>query len=121
MITLVKLIGLLLAVLGVAYILEPKILKLILAFFQVEKRVYIASGIRILIGIILLAGAPQCRMPWIVVIIGILALVSGVLALILGVEKCKEMIKKFEEKPTKTLRMLSLIPIALGLILLYAA
>ena len=117
----VRLIGLIVAVAGVVFIVKIKTLKQLLAFWDEGKRVYVLGGIRILVGLILLLSASQCRVVWIIFIMGILAIINGAAIFVLGMEKSKEVIKVWLEKPDKTLRSVSLIVIAIGLVLLYSA
>ncbi len=118
---LVRLIGLIAAVAGVVFIAKIKTLKQLLAFWDEGKRVYVLGGIRILVGLILLLSALQCRIVWIVFVVGLLAIISGATIFVFGAEKSKEVIKAWQEKPDKTLRSISLIVVAIGLVLLYSA
>jgi uncharacterized protein YjeT (DUF2065 family) len=118
---LVRLIGLIVAVAGVVFVVRIKTLKKLIAFWEEDKRIYVLAGIRILVGIILLLSASQCRITWIVFVIGILAIVNGVAIPVIGLKKSKEVIKAWQEKPDKTLRSISLIVVAIGLVLLYSA
>ena len=117
----VRLIGLIAAIAGVVFIVKIKTLKQLLAFWDAGKRIYALGGIRILVGLILLLSAAQCRIVWVIFIMGIVAVISGATIFVLGVEKSKEVIKVWQEKPDKTLRSVSLIAIAIGLVLLYSA
>ncbi|MFH1552808.1 MAG: hypothetical protein ABID83_04135 [Candidatus Omnitrophota bacterium] len=121
MVTLVRLIGIVLTVAGVVFLLNPETMKRAIAFFAEGKRVYAAGCIRILVGIILLTAASQCRIAWIVFIIALLPLISGILVFALGLEKCKNMIKLWQEKPVATLRAVSVIPVVIGLLLFACA
>ncbi|MFC1480140.1 hypothetical protein ACFL5Y_01685 [Candidatus Omnitrophota bacterium] len=121
MVTLVRLIGIILTIAGVVFILNPEAIKRTLGFFSEGKRVYVVGCIRILVGIILLTAASQCRIAWIVFIIALLPLICGILVFALGLEKSKNMIKLWQQKPVVTLRSVSVIPVVIGLLLLACA
>jgi uncharacterized protein YjeT (DUF2065 family) len=96
-------------------------LKKLIAFWDEDKKMYILAGIRVLMGLILLVSSFQCRVIWIVFVIGLLAVINGAAIPVIGLEKCKETLKVWHEKPDKTLRMVSAIIVAIGLLLLYSA
>ncbi|MGB2706231.1 MAG: hypothetical protein WBC74_05205 [Candidatus Omnitrophota bacterium] len=122
MVILVKLIGIIVVGMGLVFVLKPDVIKQIFAYYLREKRrIYIIGVARIIIGFIFLMGASQCRVVWAIIVIGLLPLVSGISIFVLGPDKCKNILKKWQEKPLKTLRLLSLVPIIYGLLILYFA
>ena len=121
MVGLIRFIGLIIGLSGVVFLLNPKAAKSLLAFWEVEKRIYGLAGIRLVVAIIMFAGASKCAIPLVPNIMGILALIAAVIIPIMGVEKSKEILKRWQEKPDKEWRILSAIPIVMGIIILYAA
>ena len=122
LILLVKLIGIIAVGAGLVFILKPDTIKQIFAYYLREKRrIYIIGAARIIVGFILLMAASQCRVVWAIIVIGLLPLVSGIAVFVMGPDKCKSILKKWQEKPIKTLRLLSLVPIIYGLLILYFA
>ncbi len=106
---------------GIVYLISPQAMKKTFIFLSEGKRFYLVALVRILLGLVLLIAASQCRIPLLVTVIGILPLVGGVLIPALGLARCKEMVRWWQEKPDNVLRLLSLAPAGIGVLLFYAA
>ena len=85
------------------------------------KRLYIGCIFRILIGIIFLSAASQSRIAWVIVTVGILALIGGLTFFILGLERVKTMLSWWHGRSLLVLRILALLAIAVGALILYSA
>ena len=121
MVIAVRLIGLFIMALGITVLVKPKQMRKLFVFFKQGKRIYIAGVIRIIIGIILLLAATQCKMGGFITVIGIVTLVAGILIFALGKDKCITFIEKVEGFSTNVLRLLSLVPVIFGVLILIAA
>ncbi len=120
MVTAVRILGVVIVAMGVISLLNPRILKQSMTFMGQGKRFYAVGVLRLLIGGMLLYTASQCRLPEVIIILGILVLTSGIAVFALG-EKMKSMINWFNKKPLLFLRFVGLIPLAFGALLLYSA
>jgi len=121
MFLLARLIGIISLGAGLIFILNPTTMKKVISYALKGKRIYGIGVARIVVGLILFMAASQCRVVWIVIVLGILPLAGGISIFILGIERCKNMIKKWQGKPLKTLRLISLAPIIFGLLIIYFA
>lgn len=121
MVILVKLFGLIIVVLGVIFMIRPDAMKKYIAFWVKGKRLYAGGILSILIGIIALLAASQCKLVWFVVLIGILALIKGVLLFALGPEKWISKLNWWTTRSPAFLRLYSLMPITIGILLIYSA
>lgn len=121
MLILVRIIGIVMVGMGVMYLLKPKTLKQFVAFFEKGRRLYIAGILRIVIGVILLAAASQCRLVGVVLALGVLALIGGIVIFILGLERIKSMLNWWNKRSPLVLRLVALVALALGALLLYSA
>ncbi len=121
MVWIIRLVGVLMIALGILAIVKTEIMKKLLAYIKQDKRIYYIAYIRIVIGAIFLMTAYACRLHLVITVLGILILAAGVSIFVLGKKVCIGFIEKFEEKPVKTLQLLSGIPIAVGLLILIAA
>ena len=117
----VRLIGVLIVGTGVAFLLKPKLYKQYVTFWQPGKRLYLGAILAILIGVIFLLAATQCRLVGVIVGLGILSLVKGIILFTPGREKMKSMLKWWQGRPLSVLRLIALIAIAFGVLLLYSA
>lgn len=121
MVILIKLIGIIIALVGIIFLFCPKALRQLIAFFKQGKRLYWVGTLRLLFGVILLLGATQCRVVWVVIAMGVLFLVAGVLIFALGLEKLRSVIDWWDKKSLVVLRLLGVVALALGVLLIYSA
>jgi len=116
----VRLIGVAIVGMGVAFLLKPKLYKQYMAFWQPGKRLYLGAILAILIGVVLLLAATQCRLVGFILALGILSLVEGIM-LMLKQEKMKSMFKWWQGRPLLLLRFMGLVVLAIGALLIYSA
>lgn len=121
MVILVKIIGIIITVMGVAILLNPKIARGMMAFWRQGKRIYLGGLIRILLGILFLASASGARLPQVIFVLGVLALLGGLLIFILGPKKTGAVFEWWDKKPEYLLRLLSLVVITFGALIVYSA
>ena len=119
--TLIKIIGLLVVLEGILFLFKPEFLKSLAGFFSRGKRAYIAAGIRIILGIVFLLAASQCRIVWLIIALGLLFLLSGIVMLTIKLDKLKAMISWWQQKSTGFLRIIAVIIAALGIVILYTS
>jgi uncharacterized protein YjeT (DUF2065 family) len=117
---LVKLIGIVMVAMGAIYLVKPSIMKKYAKFWAKKKRMYVGGVLSLIIGVIFLFAAPQCRVSWFVVLMGLVAILKGILAFIWGQKKSAEIIDKMIHSPERTLRILSLVTLGLGVALIFA-
>jgi hypothetical protein len=117
---LAKLIGILIAALGIVYLVSPKVMQQFIAFFEKEKRVYIAAVCRFIFGIIVLLAATEARFPGVAVILGLVFLLGGVIIFAVDTEKMKALLKWYQECSPLVLRLLAVFIIIFGVLIVYA-
>ncbi|MFH1479272.1 MAG: hypothetical protein ABIG92_05825 [Candidatus Omnitrophota bacterium] len=117
MLVLSRLIALVITGMGIALLAKPELLKKIISFVGEGKMVYKCAAIRIAAGTILLMASTKSKIPIIVVVIGIMALLKGVLAFVVGPEKVKSILKWCEGKPQSFVRIMAVIAVLIGLLL----
>ena len=116
----VKIVGLIMAIMGIVLILTPKTLNQLVNFCQKGKRLRIGAIIRIIIGVIFLNSASQCKLPLVVAIIGVLILIKGIMVFVLGPQRVRSTLEWWNKRPAQMIRLLGLIALALGLLLIYS-
>ncbi|MFH1857086.1 MAG: hypothetical protein ABH836_07700 [Candidatus Omnitrophota bacterium] len=121
MVMIVKLIGVIMLILGAIISFKPETIKKVMAFFEKDKRIYYAGFIRILLGVIFLLAATQCRLTALIALLGLIFLFSGVFIFYLGLDKVKAVIKKWSDKPLSFFRLLAILIIVIGIVIIYAA
>jgi len=120
MVFLAKIIGMLMVGMGILIMAKPVTVKKLLEFWKEGNRLYGMAAIRIVIGVIILLAARESTIPWIVVVIGTLPIIGGIIIPIMGLEKNKKIMEIWQGKPNKMYRQLSVVPIAIGALLILA-
>ncbi|MHC4074839.1 MAG: DUF2065 family protein [Planctomycetota bacterium] len=119
--TVIKVIGIIIAVMAVVYILKPHILKRLLKFFSQGKRIYLIAVLRFAFAIIFLLGARECDFPKVIFAFAVLFILSGSLVLLLGPEKIKSILAWYQDCPVGILRVLGLVALIFGVAIIYSA
>jgi len=117
----IKLIGLLEIVLGVIFLLNTDNFRRFISFFSEGKKPYLGGFLKILIGSIFLFTATQCRVVWIMVTLGVLALAGGILILTRETQKAKSLIAIWKDKPVSVLRLYAVLALLVGALIIYSA
>ena len=117
----IKSLGMLFALMGIAYLLRPDIIKRLMGFFKKGKRIYFAGLIRFILAIVFLVAARECRYPWIIFASGLIFLIGGLLIFMLGPEKIRRILDWYEEQPALIFRVIALIVLAFGAIIIFSA
>jgi energy-coupling factor transporter transmembrane protein EcfT len=105
----------------IVYFLKPDIMKRLMEFFKQGRRMYFAAMIRLVLAVVFLLAARQCRHFWVIFVFGVLFIISGLLVFILGLEKVKSYISWWQKQPLVLLRVVALIGLAIGAIIIYSA
>jgi len=120
MLILVRLLALAMMVIGVLFLIKPKMMNSYAAFWKKDKRLYIGGVINLIFGIIFLMSASQCKAPLVMIVMGLMSLVKGIMLFVIGPEKAKAMISKWENKPVGAIRAFAVLPILIGVLLMWA-
>ncbi len=120
MLVLVRLFALICIGIGIVFAFDPKKVKGVIAYFEEGKKLYMVGVIRLAIATILLLTASQSMLTGIVAGIGILFLIGGVSIFAIGLRRSKKLCENWRQKPLTNLRLLAIVPIAIGILLLYA-
>jgi len=120
MLILVRLVGMILVAIGIVFLLSPKRMRQWMVFCEKGVRPYMMGALRILVGILFLLAAPQSRVVWVIVTIGVLALLGGIAIFILGLERFKSMLRWWHGRPLPVLRLIALLAIGFGMLILYS-
>ncbi len=119
MVIAIRFLALFIVVFGIIFILKPVLLHQIITFFL--HTLYLAGILKICCGILFLLTAMQCRVPSVMIILGISSIVSGIAAFIIDGDKLRSMVASLYGDKTIIYRIHAGIAIALGIVLLYCA
>lgn len=117
----IKSLGILLALIAIFYMLRPDLARLIMTFFQKGTRIYIDGIINLSLGAFLLAGARQCRHPWVIILCAIVFMAEALLIFSIGSEKTNFIIDWSREQSNELFQFMGLLIGALGIIVIFSA
>lgn len=120
MVILVKLFGVIIVVAGVIFLINPKALKQYISFWKQQKRLQIGGVVAILFGIIFLIAASQCRVAWLITILGIWSIIKGVLLFAVSQKKLYAYLDWWTGKPNSVIRFIGVIALAIGALIIYS-
>lgn len=116
----VKFLGILIVGFGVAYFVKPGIIKAYMAFWKGTKRLYLGGALALLIGIIFLLAAAQCRWRGFIVAFGILSVAKGIWLFVISQEKVISILEWWVKRPIAFLRGHAVCAIIIGVLLIYS-
>lgn len=120
MLTLVRLVGMVLVAMGIVFFISPNRIRQWMVFCEKGRRPYMMGTLRILVGIVFLLAAPQSRIGWVIVTVGILTLLGGITFFLLGLERVRSMLRWAHGRSLPVLRLIALFAIAIGVLILYS-
>ncbi len=121
MVITVRIIGIVFVLASILYLLKPLLIKRIMEFFKWGSRIYLVGIIRLVLAVVFLLAARECKYFWVIFALGILLLISGVLVFILGPKKIRPILEWFQKQSILFLRLLSIIALAIGIVIIIAA
>ena len=117
----IKSLGILIALMGIAYLLRPEIIKRLMNFFKKGRRIYLPGVLRFTLAIVFFLGARECRYFWVIFASGMLFLTGGFLIFTIGPERIRRILDWYQEQPLLIFRIIALIVLAFGAIIVYSA
>jgi uncharacterized membrane protein HdeD (DUF308 family) len=120
MILLVKLFSIVVIIYGCLLILKPGILKVVFEYAKKKNRVYVAGGVKALVGVVLVIAASSCEIPWIVFFLGALCVFGGAATFLLKKTAVVQMMEWVEKKPDWHVYLVGAIALAIGVLLALA-
>jgi uncharacterized protein YjeT (DUF2065 family) len=117
----ISVIGMVVAGLGVLYLLKPEFLKYIFLFFSKGKRLYLAGIIRLALAIVFFVSARECKEFWVIFSFGILFALSGTIIFAVEPDRLKKMLGWYQDQPLWLLRIVAIISIVFGAAIIYFA
>ncbi|MBL7084556.1 MAG: hypothetical protein ISS43_00415 [Candidatus Omnitrophica bacterium] len=121
MVAFVKFLGIFIVGFGVAYFVNPSMIKQYMDFWKTRKRLYLGGALALLIGIVFLLAASQCRWRGFIVAFGILSLAKGICLLVISPEKVISFMNWWIKKPITFFRVHAVFAVILGVLLIYSA
>ncbi|MBL7197074.1 MAG: hypothetical protein ISS47_03130 [Candidatus Omnitrophica bacterium] len=121
MVILVRLFGVAVVVMGAIFAINQENFKKYLLFWKEKKSIKIGALVAIVLGVLFLIAAPQCRLTRLVTVIGVWSVIKGVLLLIIKQKKIDAYLDWWLARPVSIMRYLGFIAIAFGILFIYSA
>jgi len=122
MVLFVKIIGILIISVAIIVMISPASIRKFLNWAMEDgKVIYFGGVVRLVIGIFLLLAASQCKIPIVIVILGILILATGISVFLMGLERCRKFLDYMLKRNDMALRFILLIPIVVAVLMLISA
>lgn len=121
MIAIIKIVGLMTAVIGGLVLHKPRRLKKMLASMSEGTRVYKITGIKFAFGILLLLNADKCHLAGFIKFVGFITTVGTALFFVLGKEKMDAYVNWWQKRSFPVIRAWAILTILFGMVLVYAA
>lgn len=114
-------IGIIIILEGILLAARPQWAKKAIRFFCKGRMIYLAGVLRLIIGVLFLVSATDCKHYWVVIVFGILLLVSGVAVFVTKLDKLKDYLNWWDRRSLLILRLLCIIAFAIGGVVAWAA
>jgi hypothetical protein len=120
MVLLVQIFAAFIVLMGLTLLIAPaKLVGVVTTLFDGKAGLWVAVGLRLVIGVLLVLTAPQSRFPFVFWLIGLIAIVAAVVAVVMGQDRIRNFVMWWVRKPPTFLRLWSLIAIAFGAFIFY--
>jgi len=122
MASIVVVFGVAVGLLGMIGVVRPtQLIRFVETMWQSPAGFRLAIALRLVLGMILIAAAPDCRFPQLIRILGIFSLVTAAATAALGHERLRSFVQWWVGRPSGFVRGWSLAAAAFGCLLVYAA
>ena len=120
--SIVVLFGVAVGLLGMVGVVRPtRLIRFVETMWQSPTGFRLAIVLRLVLGVVLIIAAPDCRFPQVIRILGIFSLVAAAAAAALGHERLRSFVEWWVGRPPVFVRGWSLVAFAFGCFLVYAA
>ena len=117
---LVVAVSLFIVALGAVGVVAPQRLISHVKSWQSPAGLYTAAGIRLVLGVALLLGAPSSKAPDILRVLGIIAIIAGLITPLIGLERFSKLLNWWAARGSTFVRFWGCVAVAIGLLLIYA-
>ena len=112
-------IGFLIVAEGLLFLLRPALLGPVVRFFNRTFWMYTLSIVRIVLAVIFLLGATQCRVTIVIAGFGILLLISGFAGLIVKHQMYNSILQWLQERNLTAVRFVAAVVVLIGAVIVF--
>jgi len=118
---LIRLLGAVVVVMGLIFGIKPEIFQKYVKFWNSRKRIVIGGIISFLFGVVFLLSASRCRVPAVITILGIWAIIKGIILFVLKERRLSTYLEWWSKKPLSVMRLIGIISLAFGILVIWCA
>jgi len=118
---LVRLLGAVVVVMGLIFGIKPEVFQKYVKFWNSRKRIVIGGIISFLFGVVFLLSASRCRVPAVITILGIWAIIKGIILFVLKERRLSTYLEWWSKKPLSVMRLIGIISLAFGVLIIWCA
>jgi hypothetical protein len=116
----VSLLGAAIAAIGLLGAVSPARMIGLITRLQPASRLWLAVGARLVIGVVFVLAADGCRMPQLVRVVGVIAIVAAAALALLGPRRFEAFVGWWLRRPASMIRSWAAVAVAFGALLIYA-
>lgn len=113
-------IGAIMALSGIAAVLKPDWMKRMMVFFTVRHRYQAAAAVKLIIGVLFLIFARECRLWQVIAVLGILIAGGNLGALLIKPETAQKFMLWWQKQPFWVYRLWGVSGVLLAALIIYA-
>ena len=119
--SIIQILGVLYAALGLLFTINPNTFKSYVSFWKKEKRIYAGGITAIAVGVFFLVLSQHATLPWVLITLGVLGIIKGVFLFATGPARILQVLKWYEQRSPRFIRLMGLLVILIGLLISYSA
>ncbi len=112
-------VGALIVAKAAIILIWPAVYRKLLGFFSYGRMLYIPAAIAIVVGVLFLIYARDCRQPWIIIVFGLIVAVKGLAIFVSKPKTFKNLLNWLSERSDTMLRLLGILVLAIGVLIMY--
>ena len=117
----IALTGVVIIAISALGVVAPESLVTVIAGWSADRRLLVAVGTRLVLGVIFILGARSCRVPAVIHAVGVLAVLAAMVLLGLGSARLDALINWWSQRPPLLIRAWCLLGVLLGTLVLSSA
>jgi len=110
----IKIIGMVFVLIGIIYLIKPGVIRRLIGLFGHGNRLYFSGLIRLILAVVFLAAARECRKPWVIFAFGILFLLGGFVIFLAGPKRLRPVLEWWQKQSDLLLRVLAVATVVVG-------
>jgi uncharacterized protein YjeT (DUF2065 family) len=121
MLIIVRIIGAVISLAGLTFLIRPAPMKKFISYMKEANRIYVIGVLRLVFGAVFILAAPQAGCGAMIMVIGILMVIGGALIFALGRDRVKAVMERYLNMPDSSMRLFAIVPVLLGILILFSA